>query len=312
MGKKLAGLVVLSVFFLFLWFTWGTIPSKSAIVTIPEGSSARKAARILKDADLIASETLFLALTRVFGVSDDLKAGIYKIPSRSGILRIVHILAKGKSQYYKVTIPEGYTSAQIAELLESHKIVNGARFLEMVNDGKLEGYLFPETYVLAPNLPEETVIKIMKDQFNRNFTEEFEKRAKELKMTKAKVVTLASIIEKEAKVADERPKISAVFHNRLKKRWYLESCATVLYALGKHKKKLTYKDLDVDSPYNTYKKYGLPPGPICNPGLESIRAALYPENSKDMYFVVGSSGTHVFSRYLKDHINSKKKGKRNR
>jgi UPF0755 protein len=145
----------------------------------------------------------------------------------------------------------------------------------------------------------------MVSQFRKNFTVEMEQRTVQLKMKESSIVTLASIIEKEAVLASERPLISAVFHNRLKKHWYLESCASVLYALGEHKKSLTFKDLKVDSPYNTYKYYGLPPGPICNPGLSSIKAALYPETSDDMFFVVSSSGSHSFSRYFSEHLKNK-------
>jgi len=143
------------------------------------------------------------------------------------------------------------------------------------------------------------------------FTDDFLKRAVALKMSKEKIVILASIIEKEAKKDDERPLVSAVFHNRLKKGWNLESCATVLYALGKHKDFLTYKDIKVNSPFNTYIHPGLPPAPISNPGVASIKAALYPSETSDMFFVADGSGTHKFSKYGAEHIKNKKSRKKN-
>jgi conserved hypothetical protein, YceG family len=131
-----------------------------------------------------------------------------------------------------------------------------------------------------------------------------------MKMSEREVVTLASIIEQEAAKAEEQPLVSAVFHNRLKKRWFLESCATVQFAIGKHKEKLSLKDTQVRHPYNTYRNYGLPPGPICNPGAGALRAALHPAETDAMFFVASSSGTHMFSRYFSDHLKNKSKRKR--
>ena len=182
--------------------------------------------------------------------------------------------------------------------------------MEIVEKYKLEGYLFPETYYFETGSSEDKVINTMVEQFNAKFTVEFEKRLKVLKLSKYSAVILASIVEKEARMPEERPLIAGVFYNRLKKRWYLESCATVLYALGKHKKRLTYKDLEIDSPYNTYKRFGLPPGPISNPGLASIKAVLYPAKTDSMFFIVDGSGGHDFSRYYSEHLNKKKNSKK--
>ena len=148
---------------------------------------------------------------------------------------------------------------------------------------------------------------ILNNQFKKIYTDDFSERAKQIKMPEDKVIILASIIEKEAKKNVERPLISGVFHNRIRKGWNLESCATVLYALGKHKDSLTYKDIKVESPYNTYIHPGVPPGPICNPGLASIKAALYPATTDDMFFVADGSGTHNFSKYFAEHNSKKKK-----
>ena len=281
-------------------------PGTPVTVNIPVGAKGREVAHILKQAKLISSEKLFLAAAKILGASKKFKEGIYDISPRTGMIGIVRIIAGGRSRLYRVTIPEGLTSAQIADLIFSSGTVNSEKFQAIVKEKKLEGYLFPQTYFFDPGISPEKIIDMMVSEFNRNYTEELKKRAKEIKLTDNQAITLASIIEKEAKLPEERPRISAVFHNRLKKRWYLESCATVLYALGEHKEVLLNRDLKVDSSYNTYKHIGLPPGPICNPGIESIKAALYPAATNEMYFVVSSSGAHVFSCNLEEHVKNKK------
>jgi len=218
---------------------------------------------------------------------------------------VLRDIINGNTYRIKVTVPEGFTAVEIAELLGKKGVCNGKKFLGIVKNKKLEGYLFPETYFFEPDSLEDKVIQILKNQFEKIFTDDFIKRAVDLKMSKEKIIILASIIEKEAKKDEERPRISAVFYNRLKKGWNLESCATVLYALGKHKDFLTYKDTKVDSTFNTYIHPGLPPAPICNPGLASIKAALYPAETSDMFFVADGSGTHKFSKYAEEHIKNK-------
>jgi len=206
----------------------------------------------------------------------------------------------------KLTIPEGFTARQIGQLIEEKGLGRRKRFLKIVEQRGVEGYLFPETYFVEYDISEEEIIDTMVDQFNKLFTKEMEEQGKKFNFTKRDTVILASIIEKEAARDEERPLISGVFHNRLRKRWYLESCATVQYALGEHKEKLTYEDLKVDSPYNTYDHFGLPPGPICNPGLGSIKAALYPAETDLMFFVAEGEGTHGFSKYYGKHLEVQK------
>lgn len=196
--------------------------------------------------------------------------------------------------------------------MEKKGVCSGEKFLKIVKNKKLEGYLFPETYFFEPDSTEEKVIQTLTNQFEKKFSDDFIKKAKELKMSKEKIIILASIIEKEAKKDEERPLISSVFHNRIKKGWNLESCATVLYSLGRHKDFLTYKDTKVNSPFNTYIHHGLPPAPISNPGIASITAALYPAVSDDMFFVADGSGTHRFSKYVEEHIKNKKLKKKSK
>lgn len=281
-------------------------PSKTSLVIIEQRMTARGVAELLEREGLIPSKSYFLFLLRLKGVHRRIKAGVYEIDSKKGTWRIIDKLVSGKSKIVKLTVPEGFTAPQIARLIEQKGLGRKDRFLQIVEQRRLEGYLFPETYFVDYDTSEEEIIGMMVDQFNEVFTKEMEDRGKKFKFTKSDTVILASIIEKEAVRNEERPLISAVFHNRLRKRWYLESCATVQYALGDHKEKLTYEDLKVDSPYNTYNHFGLPPGPICNPGLASIKAALYPAETDLMFFVAKGEGTHRFSKYYGKHLEVQK------
>lgn len=281
------------------------------LVSIPAGVNAKGIARLLKEKKLLLSENLFLLLAEIKKVENKIKAGTYRLNPKMSGFEILKNLVEGKTYAFKITIPEGYIAKEIAHLLTEKGLVDEEKFLSLVEKKKLEGYLYPETYYLSPGMGEEKIIEIMFSRFNKVFTPEMEKRAKELKQNREKIVILASIIEKEAQKDEERRLISAVFHNRLKKGWFLESCATVNYALEKEfnqkKGRLSYKDLEIASPYNTYRNYGLPPGPICNPGLASINAALYPQESEAMFFVADGEGTHKFSRYYSEHLNNRPK-----
>ena len=307
--KKIPGLVYIAVFLAVLAW-WVSLPSKSATIVINESSSAKQIADALYNANTIPSRIVFRAAVKILGKSRQLKAGAYTIPARTSVFGIIRMISSGRGAYQRVTIPEGFTAVEIADTLAAKGILNKERFLNVVEEKQLEGYLFPETYYFDRNLPEQAVIDKMLKEFDRNFTPQMQERANELKMDKKKIVTLASIIEKEAVLKSEKALISGIFYNRLRKGWFLESCATVQYALGGHKPKLSYKDIKVSSPYNTYKCYGLPPGPICNPGKDSLNAALNPEKTEDMFFVAASSGTHAFSRYFSEHISNKIKNKK--
>ena len=285
--------------------------NKEVFVKIPDGSTPKQVAKILKNENIIKSENVFLTLVWFSRTEKKFKSGTYKFNTKMTSLAVLRDIINGNTYRIKVTIPEGFTAVEIAELLEKKGVCKSEKFLGIVKNKKLEGYLFPETYFFEPNFSEEKVAQMLNGQFEKIFSDDFVKRARVLKMSKEKIIILASIIEKEAKKDEERPLISAVFHNRLKKGWNLESCATVLYALGKHKDFLTYKDTKVDSPFNTYIHQGLPPAPICNPGVASIKAALYPAETVDMFFVADGSGTHKFSKYGAEHIKNKKTRKKN-
>jgi UPF0755 protein len=213
---------------------------------------------------------------------------------------------------HQVTIPEGLAGQQIAELLADRGLVDRDRFVSLLRDREtlgrfglegesLEGYLFPDTYRVVKGLNEEAIAQRMVRRFQEMFGPEEQARARELQMTVPEVVTLASLIEREAHVPEERPLISSVFHNRLRRGMPLQSDPTVMYALSRFSGRLTKANLQAPSPYNTYLRQGLPPGPIANPGRASIMAALYPASSRYLYFVSKNDGTHAFSTTLREH-----------
>jgi len=303
MGGIVLAFLILGILVLFIS---SHQTSRTALITIEERMTGQQVAELLKTEGLISSRNYFLFLLRLKGAHKGIKAGMYEISTKESTWKIINKLVSGKSKKIRLSIPEGLTARQIAQLIEEKELGKRKKFLKIVEQKRLEGYLFPETYFIEYGTSEEEIIDMMVNQFNKVFTEEMEERGKKFNFEKRDTVILASLIEKEAARDEERPLISAVFHNRLRKRWYLESCATVQYALGEHKEKLTYKDLRVDSPYNTYTHFGLPPGPICNPGLSSIKAVLYPADSDLMFFVSEGEGTHRFSKYYQKHLEVQK------
>ena len=282
-------------------------------IVISPGTSTRAIAQELKRAGVISSPLGFRIAARVEGISGKLKAGSYLISRNSSTWQIARRLAQGNTDELAITIPEGYNTRQIAALVEENGVGTKGRFLELVRspseelralvpelpEGKsLEGFLFPDTYRLGPGDGEEVLIKMMLKRFTQVAPKTVEGSALGLYET----VILGSIIEKEAKLQRERPLISAVFHNRLQKGMRLQSCATVAYVLEKNQAKLSYEDLKVESPYNTYLKGGLPPAPIANPGLASLRAAARPAAVDYLYFFALGDGSHHFSRNYQEHI----------
>lgn len=291
-------------------------PGCLVAVNIPQGSSTREIGNILEKAGLIKSSDFFVLYTRYLQREKDLQAGEYNISTKLSLSSILEVIAGGQVVYHKVTIPEGYTVKQIAGLLSEKGLVDKERFFKAVNSEdfslpfldedplcskKLEGFLFPSTYMVRAGMTETEIVQMMVDRFTEVFSPELKERACKMGLSEKEVITLASLVEKEAKLDQERPLIAGVFLNRLRKGMRLESCATVLYALGEAKEELTYEDLEIDSPYNTYRHQGLPPGPIANPGVASIKAVLYPATTDYLYFVAKGDGSHYFSRSLEEH-----------
>lgn len=309
----------------FTVFSLATINSKNIkediVITIKEGSGTKQIANVLKSNELIKSKYAFISYIKRNNATTSLKPGTYKFDSgKITFDDIFEKLIKGEQEEsISITIPEGYTVEQIATLIEKKGLSTKDNFLdysknleipfdymEKGNDHRqLEGFLFPDTYSIPISWTEKEIINMLLNEFNKNWTDEFDNRAKELGFTPKEIVTIASLIEREAKVEKERPTISSVIHNRLKKGMLLQIDATVQYLLPEQKSRLLYKDLEVDSPYNTYKYAGLPPTPIAAPGLSCIKAALYPEKTDYYYYRTKAinNGEHNFSRTYEKHLN---------
>ena len=280
------------------------------VVNIPSGTNAKEIVDLLEKNEIIRKNNYtFRILTKLLKLEDQLKYGEYNLSPSMNMLRILDKLVKGEVITYKITIPEGYTSTQIAELLDKKEIVEKEAFLKLVKDGEKtsEGYLFPDTYEVPKKYGAEKMVKAMLSNFNQIAIEnKFIDRAEEIGFSLDEIIILASIIEKEAKFSEEKSKVSSVFYNRLEIGMKLQSCATIQYILETPKEILDENDLKIDSPYNTYLYKGLPPGAICNPGLDSIIAALEPEEGDYLYFVLGENGRHIFSKTYQEHLRNKK------
>lgn len=297
-----------------VWFLAHTPASREEadrVVVIREGASLRDVAEHLEREEIIASKVLFLLWARLHQESRSIKAGEYQLGSHMAPARILAKLTRGQVITHPVTIPEGFTKEQIAALLSEKGLVPKERFVALTEDPSLpkqyglsgmslEGYLYPDTYQFARGLSALTLIDTMVRRF-LGIVEPFRESIRESGLSLEQVITLASIVEKETGRADERPLIASVFLNRLQKRMRLESDPTVIYGLGNFDGNLTRKDLVRPTAYNTYVIRGLPPGPIANPGRESILAVLYPAATKYLYFVSKNDGSHHFSKTLAEH-----------
>ncbi|MGB0605550.1 MAG: endolytic transglycosylase MltG, partial [Candidatus Latescibacterota bacterium] len=270
---------------------------------------------------VIRSGRVFAWTVRLQGLSHRLEAGTYRLDGQLDLPNTVQRLLEAPLQMRKATVPEGLTLHETAGVLSRQGVVDSTRFVQLsgdptfaaslgIDEPTLEGYLFPETYFFSMESDEETVIRRMVKQFNQIIDEDALARLDAVNLTLHQAVTLASIVEREAQAASERPLIAGVFLRRLALNRRLESCATVEYALGVHKKRLTNADLQVQSPFNTYRHRGLPPAPIGNPGKAALIATLNPEKTEYLYFVARGDGTHIFSRTNTEHEAAKRRIRR--
>ena len=284
----------------------------SHIVLIPEGSTFQQVAALLKNEQLIRSRSAFLLLGKTRAIDRKIRPGEYELDASMSPQDILTKLLAGRVVLHPVTIPEGYSLTQIAEVLAAQQVTDTKEFTKLVRDrafistlgieaDSLEGYLFPETYSFAKGTKAREVIKAMVDGLHRVWGAELQEQAARMKMSLHQVLTLASVIEKETGAKDERELIAAVFHNRLRKKIPLQSDPTVIYGLPAFDGNIHKRDLSVMSPYNTYRVQGLPPGPIASPGAHSLRAALFPAQASYLYFVSRNDGTHQFSSTLAEH-----------
>ena len=295
-------------------------PSSDLSVKIEKGSTVGRIARELKDAGLIEYRWAFVLFAKVTGNADSFQYGTYVLNTDMDYLELVTNLQKTASFRATVTvmIPEGAELREIIATLDEKNVCTAEELWDAVEnppfdydflqnlperENRLEGYLFPDTYEFFEQSDAVTVLTKFLDNFEVKFSQELRDRAQEIGMSIDEVVTLASVIEREAASDEDRATVSSVFHNRLNSTQYplLQSCATVQYVLQERKPVLTYDDIKIDSPYNTYLYEGLPIGPIASPGLASIRAALYPETTDYYFFVVTADGTHIFSKTLAEH-----------
>jgi len=289
-------------------------------VRIPADSTARDIAEILEKEGLIRSQKAFLSYCRKEGLDIQLKAGHYRFTRSQSLPEIAGAIARGAVVTRSITIPEGYTVEKIGELFEKEGLFTSQEweqalqadyafpFLEDVPaqvKNPLEGFLFPDTYLIPDDISAREMIQHMLATFARVWEEKLAADAADAGLTVNEAVTLASLIEREAQVGSEREIISGVIHNRLEQGMLLQIDATVLYCLPDHKEKLTYADLEVDDPYNTYKNPGLPPGPIANPGLASLEAAIHPQKHNYLYYVAKGDGSHHFSVTYQEHLIAK-------
>ncbi|MBN1499116.1 MAG: endolytic transglycosylase MltG [Spirochaetes bacterium] len=315
---------LIAVSAVFIYYNSAPDSQKTMNITIEKGSTLRSTATFLEENNLIRNKTFFILL----GYAADKKtilAGRFRIFENSSSLSILKRLTTGMVITQKVTIPEGYNMYQIAESLENENICMAQDFLHYAKDksfmetlgidsGTAEGYLFPDTYIFAEGSDPRDVISYMKKKMD-DVLKEIRARSPETDYSVQQMLTIASIIEKEAVKKEERPMISAAFHNRLKKGMRFDSCATVWYAIGKYDGgHLTKSDLNVDSPFNTYKHSGFPPTPIASPGKSSIEAAFNPVAVPYVFFVARNDGSHYFSITLSRHnqaVAYYQKGERN-
>ncbi|CAM3365478.1 endolytic transglycosylase MltG [Marinicrinis lubricantis] len=321
---------------LFAWNALTPPDASSEVVqfTVEPGMSSAQIADLLEDKGLIRNSNVFKMYLKYKGEGSGFQAGTYAMNPGTELDTIISRLNTGDvvtEELLKFTIPEGFTVQQIAESIEEQGYGSADQFLYWVQHPeafgsklefidfipedeslkyKLEGYLFPETYLFEPDITEaELVAKMLEglDEKLKQLPEGWEQQLDNLGITFHDMMTIASLIEREVIVDEERPLVASVIYNRLNTDMMLQIDATIQYLLDKQKERLLYDDLEVDSPYNTYKSQGLPPGPIASPGIKSIEAALYPEQSTYFFYVTkkDGSGTHLFAETYEEHLQNK-------
>jgi UPF0755 protein len=284
-------------------------------VEIPQGAGSAEIRRRLLDAGVVADDLILRAALWWSGRSRSLQAGEYRFDQPMSPLAVVEKIASGEVYTQRLTFPEGLTIAEMAKVFESRGFGPARAFVKAASDAALikeldpkatdlEGYLFPETYSLPRRADAARLVGMMVDRFRSSYDESLRARADAQQMTTRQVVTLASLIEKETAKADERPLVAAVYRNRMKQGIGMQADPTVVYALmkaGKYDGNIRKEDLSFNSPYNTYRYPGLPPGPIAAPGRASLQAAVAPAEVPYLYFVSRNDGSHVFATTLKEH-----------
>lgn len=319
----------------YLGFRQGEVESPASddstplLFTITPGETAATIATRLERAGLIGDARLFRLLVRYRGVDAQLEAGDYQLRPNMSLEEIVNALQSGRPSEVAITIPEGWRAEEIAEMLEGRGLVKAEEFLRTVREGEfaydflserpkeisLEGYLFPDTYGIRPDFEAAQIIDMMLANFGGRFTPEMRQEAAGRGMSIHEVLTVASLVEREARIPEERPIIASVYLNRLEAGWLFESDATAQYALGYQegtgqwwKSPISLEEMpEIDSPYNTYLYPGLPPAPICNPGLASIQAVINPAETNYMFLYHKGDGSHAFAESYEEHLENQRR-----
>lgn len=294
-------------------------------IVVPRGAAFQTVVDTLQSRELVGYPFLFRIYTRLRGADREIRSGRYAFPADASWGRILDDLTAGHIVTTPLTVPEGFTLRQIAPRIARVAEVPESEILTRLHEPaladslgvpgpNLEGYLFPDTYHFAPGSSVRRIVEEMVDRYREVWSPERLARLDSLDMTEREIVTLASVVQAEARATAELDTIAAVFHNRLDSGMRLDADPTVLYALGGHRERLLYAAMDsvADHPYNTYTSYGLPPGPIGAPGEAAIDATLWPADSDYRYFVARPDGTHVFSRTLTEHNRAVNRQRRER
>ncbi len=333
MKNKIPPIVFFLLFFILMLFLALVMETKDPFnrkifsIKIEKGLSAREVSSFLESRKLIKSALSFDLLTVLLRAQNKIQSGEYLLSPSMSNLKILRILRQGDTapeQLVKITFPEGLSIYKMGEKLKEEKITIGEDFKNLVDYPKinelaqefaflkevktksLEGFLFPDTYLIEMKTSKARLVHLMLKRFDKEVMSFWRKAKKDTSYSLFEIITLASIIQKEAALKEEMPIVSSVFRNRLNIHMKLDACTTVKYALEHPTKIVYYDQLKYDSPYNTYIYAGFPPGPICNPGLDAIRAAVYPAETAYLYFVANKDGSHHFSKSLEEHNQARK------
>jgi len=305
----LAGAVLVLGFIIFA--AYGEHDAES--VRIPGGSSLLRISDILEDAGVVRNAWIFMTVAKISGKGNRLQSGHYVFPESASMPEVLGILSRGSHQIdISVTIPEGLVLEQIASIMQARTGADSASFVQLTKDRDfilslgfdvltLEGYLLPETYRFRPGASEEQVIRKMVDELETYLSPDLLARMVMMKRSLHEILTVASIVEGETSLPEERSRVAGVYYNRMERGMLLQADPTIQYIVPGNPRRILYRDLRRDSPYHTYKYAGLPPGPVNNPGRESIHAAIYPEKHNFLYFVADGKGGHRFSRNAQEH-----------
>ena len=316
----IASVLVVITTHTYMFMITPKVPPRPLMIDIKPGTSAWKISRELENQGIITNDAMFMTLAVLTGKVTRLQAGTYVFEGKHYPMDIILILFKGRTMRYRITIPEGSTVYDIGAIVAETGLLSKTDFISSAQDIKttrffgidapsMEGFLYPDTYYLAPHMTPLEIMAKMVSRFHDVCSPDMKERLRELDMTWHQVLTLASIIQKEAVSPKEKPVISSVFHNRLRYNMQLQSDPTAVYGIDGFRRKILPEDIRRDNPYNTYKCKGLPPGPICNPDLGSIRSALWPARTNYLFFVSKGNGTHYFSRTYEEHSRAIQIGK---